>query len=97
MTNYKGGSIMNVKEFKTKVKNWWNDNKKLVGVGFAGALLGVTYGFVKGVNAVATTVVLPTSLINERSNDENEEFVYDETNVDDPELLEMIRDGSIEE
>ena len=88
---------MNVKNFKVKAKDWWNHNKKLVGVGFTCALLGVTYGFVKGVDAMGDTVIRLASLPDDTSEDEQDEFVYDETNVDDPELLEMIKDGSVEE
>ena len=88
---------MNVKEVKEKAKDWWDRNKKLVGVGLVCTVAGVSYGFFKGVDTMSDMIVRCDLCPDDASENEQDEFVYDESNVDDPELLEMIKDGSIDE
>lgn len=78
------------RNFKQEVKDWWNDNKKVIKVGGVCLLVGAFWGFVKGINC-QTNVHL--NLIDKIPNvgDDDDDFVYDETTVDDPELLELIR------
>lgn len=84
---------MNVKNFKEKAKNWWEHNKKIIGVGLTCGIAGISYGFYKG---LTTMIVLP-NVIAETTSDDKDDFEYNESNVDDPELLELIKDGSIDE
>lgn len=60
--------------------------------------VGFVYGFIKGSEA-NNELWLKYGFEKDRDDSENtdDDFVYDETNVDDPELLEMIRSESIEE
>ena len=37
------------KTFKQQLKDWWQDNKRVIKAGITFGILGVAYGFVKGV------------------------------------------------
>ena len=79
------------KNWKQRIKDWWKDNKKTVKVGLVCGLVGIVYGFIKGV----TTTVFNVTVTNSDST-EDDDFEYTEDNVDDPELLELIRSGKID-
>lgn len=78
------------RNYKQEVKDWWNDNKRVIKAGGLCLLIGAFYGFVKGINAGESSRMKLIDMIPSR-NDEQDTFVYDETTVDDPELLELIR------
>lgn len=80
------------RNFKQEVKDWWNDNKGCIKVGITCGLLGIAYGFVKGVTASNKWWYDGLSeAVNQKPEESNEEFVLDESNCDDPELLELVR------
>ena len=80
------------RNFKQEVKDWWNNNKGYIKVGITCGLIGIGYGFIKG---VTTTDKLWMNTLRETVDqtleESNEEFVLDESNCDDPELLELVR------
>mgnify|MGYP006978490694 CR=1 FL=1 len=39
------------KTFKQQIKDWWNENKKVIKTGFIFGSIGVIYGFAHGVSA----------------------------------------------
>lgn len=39
------------KTFKEQVKDWWQDNKRVIKVGVTCGFIGIMYGFVKGMGA----------------------------------------------
>lgn len=78
------------RNFKQEIKDWWSENKRVVKVGGVCLLIGAFWGFVKGVACQTNTHLSLLAKIPNANNDEDE-FVYDETTVDDPELLELIR------
>lgn len=84
---------MEKKTFKQQIKDWWNNNKKVIKVGFMFGVLGVAYGFVKG---MATTDKMWLDHGFERALDENyiscdELAKMTEKDCDDPKLLELVK------
>ena len=76
------------KTFKQQMKDWWQDNKRVIKTGITFGILGVAYGFVKG---VTTTDKMWLDYGFERIEDHNEDSdemhgLTDE-NCDDPDLL----------
>ena len=78
------------RNFIQEVKDWWNDNKRVIKTGGLCLLIGAFWGFVKGIDC-QTNVNLGLIAKIPNANDDEDDFVYDETTVDDPELLELIR------
>ena len=80
------------KTFKQQIKDWWNDNKRVIKAGIAFGALGVAYGFIKGAGA---TDRLWLEHGFERAVDDSEDssdnFGLTEENCDDPELLEIVK------
>lgn len=80
------------KTFKQQVKDWWQENKRVVKAGIAFGALGVAYGFAKGLNTANESWL---SHGFERALDDSEDssdgFGLTEENCDDPELLELVR------
>ena len=84
------------RNWKAEVKGWWNDNKSKIKVGATCLVIGAFYGFIKGVGAGHDThMKLLDKIPNNDINGGEGDFVYDETTVDDPELLEMIQSGDL--
>lgn len=83
------------RNWKQEIKDWWNEHKRVIKTGGICLLIGAFWGFVKGVNC-QTTVNLSLLAKVPNAKDEADDFVYDETNVDDPELLEMIQAGEVD-
>lgn len=79
------------RNFKQEFKDWWNENKKVIKTGGLCLLIRAFYGFAKGVDSGTKFTGRLIDRIPYPSDDDDEDFVYDETNVDDPELLELIR------
>ena len=80
------------RNFRQEVKDWWNDNKGYIKVGITCGLIGIGYGFVKG---VTTTDKLWMNTLRETVDqtleESSDEFELNESNCDDPELLELVR------
>ena len=80
------------RNFRQEVKDWWNDNKGYIKVGITYGLIGIGYGFVKG---VTTTDKLWMNTLRETVDqtleESSDEFELNESNCDDPELLELVR------
>ena len=79
------------RNFKQEFKDWWSENKKVIKTGSLCLLIGAFYGFAKGVDSGTKFTGKLIDRIPCHGNDDDEEFTYDETNVDDPELLELVR------
>lgn len=84
------------RNWKEEIKDTWNYCRPYVKTALACLCVGWMYGFIKGMD---TNNEQWLKYGFERARDESEEnerddFVYDETTVDDPELLELIRMGN---
>ena len=80
------------KAFKQQVKDWWQENKRIVKTGITFGVIGIGYGFIKGMTATND------SWLNhgferaiDDSDDYSNEFGLTDENCDDPELLEMVQ------
>lgn len=78
------------RDFKKEIKDWWSKNKRPIKVGATCLFIGAFCGFVKGVNSTIINIDLVRDP-GDRNDGSN--FEYNESNVDDPELLELIRMG----
>lgn len=89
----------NKRTFKEGAKEAWRRCWPYIKTGGMCLFVGFVYGFIKG-NQANNEIWLKYGFEPARSDSgdlTDDDFVYDESNVDDPELLEMIRDGSVEE
>lgn len=77
------------KGFKQELKDWWDDNKRAIKAGVVCGFIGIVYGLIKGFET-NNDMWLRHGFTPAQADDEDD-FVYDETTVDDPELLELIR------
>ena len=81
------------RNWKEEIKDTWTYCRPYIKTALACLCVGWMYGFIKGMD---TNNEQWLKYGFERARDESEEnerddFVYDETTVDDPELLELIR------
>ena len=83
------------RNWKQEIKDWWNEHKRVIKTGGLCLLIGAFWGFVKGVDCSTNAIISLSSKI-PNANNEDDEFVYDETTVDDPDLLEKIRSGEVD-
>ena len=79
------------RNFKDRVKDWWKDNKDVIKTGVVCGLIGVGYGFIKGLSASDKMWMDHGFTRAEDESEPSSDFEYNESNVDDPELLELIR------
>lgn len=80
------------RNFKQEFKDWWNDNKGYIKVGITCGLVGIGYGFVKGVtttNKLWMNTLRET--IDQTLEESSDKFELNESNCDNPELLELVR------
>ena len=79
------------------VKDWWRDNKKVIKVGIGCGILGIFYGFIKGMTTADQMWLKNGYKMPEGSSgDPDDDFEYTEDNVDDPVLLELIKSGEVD-
>ena len=80
------------RNFKQEIKDWWNDNKKVIKTGVVCGLIGIGYGFIKGLST-SDKMWMDHGFTRaiDKSEEPYDELVLDESNCDDPELLELIR------
>ena len=80
------------KTFKQQIKDFWNENKRVIKVGITFGALGFIYGFTKGMTA-EEKLWLDHGF--ERAIDNSEmprdELGLTEENSNDPEYLELVR------
>lgn len=80
------------KTFKQQVKDWWQENKRVIKTGVVVGAFGVFYGFVKG---VTTTNEMwfrnGFGRVEDYVGDSGNEAGLTEENCDDPELLQMVK------
>lgn len=78
-----------LKKTKGKIKIWWNEHKTTIKVGGVCLGFGLVAGYLKG---HSDTVGLFLKNGNwEPDEVEDEDFDYDESNTDDSEFLELIK------
>lgn len=80
------------KTFKQQIKDFWNENKRVIKVGITFGALGFIYGFTKGMTA-EEKLWLDHGFERAIDNSEmpSDEFGLTEANCDDPEYLELVR------
>ena len=78
------------KTFKQQVKDWWQENKRVIKAGITCGLIGIGYGFIKGMTA-ANDLWLKHGFERaiDDSDDSSDGFKLTDKNCDDPDLLEM--------
>ena len=86
------------RNWKREAKDVWDRCWPYIKTGGTCLFIGFVYGFIKG-NEASNNMWLTHGF--ERAQDDSDDmiddFVYDESNVDDPELLDIIRSESVEE
>ena len=85
---------MKNRNWKQEIKEWWNENKTAIKAGFAFGMLGAFAGFAAGVTVTDRLWLEHTTFekISDASgNESDDDFMLDESNCDDPELLDLIR------
>lgn len=80
------------KTFKQQIKDFWNENKRVIKVGITFGALGFIYGFTKGMTA-EEKLWLDHGFERAIDNSEtpSDELGLTEENSDDPEYLELVR------
>lgn len=80
------------KTFKQQMKDWWQDNKRVIKAGITFGVLGVAYGFIKGVTTT-DKVWLDHGFEMTRSISEDSSDMHGLTaeNCDDPDLLAEVK------
>lgn len=80
------------KTFKQQMKDWWQDNKRVIKAGITFGILGVSYGFVKG---VMTTDKMwldhGFEMTGDISDDSDSMHRLTDENSDDPDLLAEVK------
>lgn len=80
------------KTFKQQMKDWWQDNKRVIKAGITFGVLGVAYGFIKGVTTT-DKVWLDHGFEMTRgiSDDSDSMHGLTDENCDDPDLLAEVK------
>ena len=80
------------KTFKQQMKDWCQDNKRVIKAGITFGMLGVAYGFIKGVTTT-DKVWLNHGFEITRSISDDSDGMHGltEENCDDAELLEIVK------
>ena len=80
------------RNWKQEIKDWWNDNKKVIKAGVVCGLLGIGYGFIKGLTT-SNEMWMRHGFTKAEDDVEEpyDELGLTESNCDDPELLELVR------
>ena len=80
------------KNFKKEIKDWWQDNKRVVKASVVCGFIGIMYGFAKG---LSTNEKMWLENGFERAVDDSDlpcdEFGLTEEECDDPEFLEIVK------
>ena len=81
------------KTFKQEVKEWWDENGRVIKTGLVCGFIGFSYGFIKATMTLSDMMLKgDISVVRPESPDyDSDDFEYTEDNVDDPQLLELIR------
>lgn len=78
------------RNYKQEIKDWWVEHRKEVKTGLICGLVGLGYGFIKGMSASDKLWINGLSnAIKEGSSGDNDGLT--EENCDDPEFLELVR------
>lgn len=80
------------KTFRQELKNWWQDNKRVIKAGITFGVLGVAYGFINGVTSTNKMWFdHGFGIVEDYAGDpDDEDAGLTEENCDDPELLEIV-------
>lgn len=78
-----------LKKAKEKIKTWWSEHKTFIKLGGVCLSVGLITGYVKGHIDTVDLFLKNGTLEPDEAN--AEDFVYDKSNTDDPDLLELIR------
>lgn len=74
-----------------EIKEWWQENKKVVKTGIVCGLAGIAYGFIKGTLTVSNMLINgDISVVRPEKPDYDSDELTEE-NCDDPELLELVK------
>ena len=80
------------KKFSQVIKEWWQENEKVVKTGIVCGLAGIAYGFIKGTLTVSNMLINgDISVVRPEEPDWDSDRTLTEENCDDPELLELVR------
>lgn len=80
------------RNYKQEIKEWWVENRKLVKTGVVCGLLGLGYGFIKGMSTENKMWIDGLSkAVTETDTDMPCDDGLTEDNCDDPEFLELVQ------
>lgn len=80
------------RKFSERAKEWWINNRKAVKTGAFCGLIGLGYGFVKGMSASDKLWIKGLSnAVSGESEIPTDKLGLTEANCDDPELLELVK------
>lgn len=79
------------RNWKQEIKEWWQENKKVIKVGVTCGLAGLAYGFIKGTLTVSNMLLKGdiTCVRYEKPDYDSDELT--EENCDDPDFAELVR------
>lgn len=78
------------RNFKQEIKDWWNENKRVIKTGATCLLIGLGYGFIKGLST-SDEMWMKHGFTRAEAEEPCDEFGLTESNCDDPEYLELVR------
>lgn len=85
------------RNWKQGIKDWWQENKRVIKTGVACGLAGLAYGFIKGSLTVADMVLRGDMYVQKADPvDWDADTGLTEENCDDPELLELVNGSDSE-
>ena len=79
------------RNYKQEIKDWWVENKKAVKTGAVCCLVGIGYGFIKGMSASDKLWIDGLSKAVTSGESSSDDVGLTEENCDDPEFLELVR------
>lgn len=80
------------KNFKRELKDWWQDNKRVIKAAVTFGVIGIGYGFIKGMGA-SNKMWIEHGYKQEYEDSDlpSDELGLTEANCDDPEMLEIVK------
>lgn len=79
------------RNYKQEIKEWWNENKRVIKTGAACLGVGFAWGFIKAVNQLNGIAITLTAGDKTYGSEPCDDLGLTESNCDDPELLELAK------
>ena len=79
------------RNYKQEIKEWWNENKRVIKTGAACIGVGFAWGYIRAVEHLSKIDITYTFEDRPKDAEPCDEFGLTESNCDDPELLELVK------